>query len=59
METYTIEIDAYGAYQIRVTKSDGGNIEIIPGFPKWSDAQQWINDRLRARKMTVSSKESA
>ena len=44
MDKYAIEIDQYGAYQVRVTKTDG-RVEIIPGFPTWSDAQGWINQR--------------
>ena len=47
MATYAIETDAYGAYQVIVTKPDEGRPEIIPGFPTWSDAQRWINERLR------------
>jgi hypothetical protein len=46
MDNHAIEIDQYGAYQVRVTKQDGG-IEIIPGFPSWGDAQAWVNARLR------------
>jgi hypothetical protein len=47
VDTYSVEIDAYGAYQVRITRPDKRNDEIIPGFPTWSDAQRWINARLR------------
>ena len=56
MDTYAIEADAYGAYQVRVTKPDGNNHEIIPGFPTWSDAQRWVNEQTQiAMKNTNAS----
>ena len=56
MDTYAIELDQYGAYQVRVTKPDGG-VEIVPGFPTWSDAQGWINVRVR-RQTTAKGRSS-
>jgi hypothetical protein len=43
MDTYLIEPDNYGAYEVRVS-GPYGHKQVISGFPTWSNAQGWINE---------------
>jgi len=54
MDTYSIETDSYGAYEIRVTKPDGTS-NVIPGFPTWSDAQGWVNEQSQIAMRTANA----
>jgi hypothetical protein len=44
MDIYAIELDGYGAYEVRST-APGRATRTISGFPTWSDAQRWINEQ--------------
>ena len=49
MDTYLIEPDNYGAYEVRVS-GPYGHKQVISGFPTWSNAQGWINEHTVAIK---------
>jgi hypothetical protein len=43
METYAIETDANGEYEVRVIAADGRDSRIAGRFPTWRQAQEWID----------------
>lgn len=47
MEIYAIEADDLGRYQVRVTSPGGRDGRMVAGFRTVSQAQEWIDDRMR------------
>ena len=45
MESYSIETDGMGGYQVRVTGPDDDVGHIAIQFPTWRQAREWIDGR--------------
>ena len=43
MDTYSVETDPAGGYQVRITEPDGDNRRVMTGFPTRHEAQNWID----------------
>jgi hypothetical protein len=55
METFSIETDGMGGYQVRVNDSEVGGGHIVGSFPTWRHASEWIDGRTtgQSARMTV------
>ena len=54
METFTIETDDAGGFQVRAT--DCERSRIVDSFPSYEKAQQWIDQRVEtAIRTTIAS----
>ena len=49
METFTIETDGMGGFQIRVTTEEGSEGHVAANFPTYRQAREWIERRPRVR----------
>ena len=43
MDTYSVETDPAGGYQVRSTGPDGDNKRVMTDFPTRGAAQKWID----------------
>jgi hypothetical protein len=59
MNTYSIEADGNGGYQVRVTGPRGDNDHIVAGFAIWRQAQEWIDSQIRIAMQTDNASDVA
>jgi len=45
METYSIETDGFGGYQVRITRADDDTGHTVGAFPTWRQAKEWVDSR--------------
>jgi hypothetical protein len=43
MNTYSIETDGKGGFEVRVTPSNGDSSYLSGDFPNWRTARDWID----------------
>jgi hypothetical protein len=55
MDTYSVETDGHGGYQVRVTSSRDETSRIVFDFPTWTHARGWIDNQLQLIQSTETA----